>query len=228
VSGSVAGLQLELGGMGFGLDDLVRVIGRPVSDEQADVVTAPLEAGVVVAGAGSGKTATMVARVVWLVARGEVAPDGVLGLTFTTKAADELASRVRAALRSLRREGLLPGGDELDAEPTVSTYHAYAGRLVRDHALRVGREPSARLVTPATSWQLAARAVATYAGPMDAVELAESTVVQAVLALAGDLSEHLREPADVLALGERLRDTAAATAKLQKPAKDALSVQRRR
>ena len=222
----MSALQLELGGMGFGLDDLARVVGRTMSDEQADVVTAPLEAGVVVAGAGSGKTATMVARVVWLVARGLVAPDGVLGLTFTTKAADELATRVRAALRALRREGLLPEGVDLDAEPTISTYHAYAGRLVRDHALRIGREPTARLVTPATSWQLAARAVATYDGPMEAVELAESTVVQAVLALAGDLSEHLQPPSSVVELGAQLRETAASTVKLQKPARDALAAQR--
>jgi DNA helicase-2/ATP-dependent DNA helicase PcrA len=176
------------------LERLVEVLGMPVSDEQAAVVTAPLEGGVVVAGAGSGKTATMVARVVWLVGTGQVEPDQVLGLTFTTKAADELATRVRLGLRRLRAAGLLPAGassDDPDLEPTVSTYHAYAGRLVRDHALRLGREPGARLVTPATSWQLAARAVSSYDGPMDAVPWAESTVVQAVLALAGDLAEHL-------------------------------------
>ena len=89
---------------GLTLDRLVEVLGRPVSDEQAAVVTAPLESGVVVAGAGSGKTATMVARVVWLVGQGEVLPEQVLGLTFTTKAADELAVRVRAGLRRLRRK----------------------------------------------------------------------------------------------------------------------------
>jgi len=212
---------------GFGLGDLVRVLGRPVSAEQAAVVTAPLEAGVVVAGAGSGKTATMVARVVWLVARGEVGPDGVLGLTFTTKAADELAGRVRTALRALRREHLLP--DELaDLEPTISTYHAYAGRLVRDHALRVGREPTARLITPATAWQLAARTVAGYDGPMDAHDLAESTVVQAVLALAGELAEHLVDAVDVLALGDRLRKTAEATVKLQAEGQRTLATQRTR
>jgi hypothetical protein len=63
---------------------------------------------VVVAGAGSGKTATMVARVVWLVGTAQVQPDQVLGLTFTTKAADELAVRVRLGLRRLRAAGLLP------------------------------------------------------------------------------------------------------------------------
>ena len=49
----------------------------------------------VIAGAGSGKTALMSARVVWLVAHGEVTPDQVLGLTFTNKAAGELSARVR-------------------------------------------------------------------------------------------------------------------------------------
>ena len=48
----------------------------------------------VVAGAGSGKTETMAGRVVWLVANGCVEPDQVLGLTFTRKAATELAERI--------------------------------------------------------------------------------------------------------------------------------------
>ena len=51
-----------------------------------------------IAGAGSGKTSLMAARVVWLVATGQVTPDQVLGLTFTTKAAGELRSRIREAL----------------------------------------------------------------------------------------------------------------------------------
>ena len=221
------------------LAELVEVLGRPLSDEQAAVVTAPLEAGVVVAGAGSGKTATMVARVVWLVGSGLVDPEQVLGLTFTTKAADELAVRVRAGLRSLRAAGRLPGpaaggavgevaaGGEAGAalEPVVSTYHAYAARLVRDHALRLGREPGARLVTPATSWQLAHRAVSTYDGPMDRVDWAESTVVQAVLALAGDLSEHLVDPEQVRLTGAELRETADSTRKLQGKARKALAAQ---
>lgn len=50
------------------------------------------------AGAGSGKTTVMAARVVWLVGTGQVAPEQVLGLTFTNKAAGELSERVRKAL----------------------------------------------------------------------------------------------------------------------------------
>jgi DNA helicase-2/ATP-dependent DNA helicase PcrA len=71
----------------------------PPSEEQFAAITAPLEPAVVVAGAGSGKTTVMAARVVYLVATGQVTPDQVLGLTFTTKAASELAARVRTALR---------------------------------------------------------------------------------------------------------------------------------
>ena len=58
----------------------------PLSDQQFAAVTAPLAPQVVIAGAGSGKTTVMAARVVWLVATGQVAPQEVLGLTFTTKA----------------------------------------------------------------------------------------------------------------------------------------------
>jgi DNA helicase-2/ATP-dependent DNA helicase PcrA len=54
------------------------------SDQQFAAITAPLGPAVVVAGAGSGKTSVMAARVVWLVATGQVRPDQVLGLTFTT------------------------------------------------------------------------------------------------------------------------------------------------
>ncbi len=64
-----------------------------------------------VAGAGSGKTETMAGRVVWLVANGIVRRDEVLGLTFTRKAAGELAERIQRRLQRLsefERRGLLP------------------------------------------------------------------------------------------------------------------------
>ena len=58
------------------------------SPEQARVVAAPPDRPlVVVAGAGSGKTETMAARVSWLVANRIVEPEAILGLTFTRKAA---------------------------------------------------------------------------------------------------------------------------------------------
>ncbi|HEY3979835.1 MAG TPA: UvrD-helicase domain-containing protein, partial [Streptosporangiaceae bacterium] len=178
----------------------------PPTAEQAAVIGAPLIPMAVIAGAGSGKSETMAARLVWLVANRLVRPERVLGLTFTRKAAAELGERVRARLDRLHRAGLAGAReDEQPGEPTVSTYHAYAGRLVGDHALRDGLEPSLRLVTPAVSWQIAARVVAAYDGPMDAISWSPATVTAAVIDLAGELAEHLRGAADVRAVGEWLQ-----------------------
>ncbi len=83
----------------------------PPTDEQTAVIEAPLGPALVVAGAGSGKTETMAGRVVWLVANGIVRRDEVLGLTFTRKAAGELAERIARRLHRLaefERRGLLP------------------------------------------------------------------------------------------------------------------------
>ena len=118
---------------------LAAELGLPEpTDEQAAVIEAPLAPSLVVAGAGSGKTETMAARVVYLVATGQVRPGQVLGLTFTRKAAGELAERVRSRLRALHRHGLVA------AEPQpvpVSTYHSYAASVLGDHGLRLGVEP---------------------------------------------------------------------------------------
>jgi DNA helicase II / ATP-dependent DNA helicase PcrA len=192
---------------------LARLLRVPEpTPEQAAVIAAPLGPLAVVAGAGSGKSETMAARLVWLVANGMVRPDRVLGLTFTRKAAAEFADRVRSRLERLRRAGLADPADASTTEdedpfggdPVIGTYHAYAGRLVGDNALREGLEPSMRLITPALSWQLAASIVAAYDGLMDEIIWTPQTVTAAVLELAGDLSEHLRETGDVTTVGRWL------------------------
>ena len=204
----------------FSPAQLARLLGiDEPTPEQSAVISAPLAPMAVIAGAGSGKSETMAARLVWLVANGYVRPERVLGLTFTRKAAAELAGRVRVRLDGLRRVGLAgpgpgqpapgqAGGPEqpdLDSDPVIATYHSYAGRLISDHALREALEPTMRLITPAVAWQLAARVVAGYDGPMDAVDWAPVTVTAAVIELSGELAEHLRGPDDVLAAGEWLR-----------------------
>jgi DNA helicase-2/ATP-dependent DNA helicase PcrA len=84
----------------IGAVELSKILGldHAPTDEQAAVIEAPLGPSVVIAGAGSGKTETMAARVVWLVANRLVTPDAVLGLTFSRKAAAELGRRVRRRL----------------------------------------------------------------------------------------------------------------------------------
>ncbi|MEU2972510.1 UvrD-helicase domain-containing protein, partial [Nocardiopsis alba] len=103
----------------FSPAELARLLKRPEPTiEQAQVISAPLEPGVVIAGAGSGKSETMASRVVWLVANGLVRPEQVLGLTFTRKATAELAERVRKRLEQLRSTEQFPE-EELDGEPTI-------------------------------------------------------------------------------------------------------------
>lgn len=196
----------------IGAVQIAELLGQhPPTPEQQRIIEAPLVPTLVVAGAGSGKTETMAGRVVWLLANGLVAPEQVLGLTFTRKAAGELGDRVRVRLRHLDRAAAragveLPGraafrqgaaGDDVLGElvrPTVSTYHSYAASLVGDHALRLGLEPSARLLGEAAQWQLASEVVESWTGDLE-TDAATSTVVEAVLLLSGALDEHLLEPA---------------------------------
>ncbi|MBA8930062.1 DNA helicase-2/ATP-dependent DNA helicase PcrA [Kutzneria viridogrisea] len=184
----------------------------PPTAEQAAVVAAPAEPALVVAGAGAGKTETMAARVVWLVANGLVTPDRVLGLTFTRKAARQLADRVKSRLRRLAGSPLLdrvdPSGDRravvLSTEPTVLTYHAYAGRLVGEHGLRLPVEPGARLLTETAAWQLAHRVVSTWTEDLD-TDKVPVTITGYLLRLAGELAEHLVSPEQLTEHAERLR-----------------------
>jgi ATP-dependent DNA helicase UvrD/PcrA len=175
-------------------EEIARALRRPApTPEQIAVIEAPLEPLLVIAGAGSGKTETMAARVVWLVANGLVEPDQVLGLTFTRKAAGELAERIRARLRALYRRGTI-------AEPrpvAVSTYHSYAASVLGDHALRLGIEPGVRLLGEAGGWQLVDELVERWDGDMTGVEAARATVVDAVLGLAGECAEHLLDPKQI-------------------------------
>lgn len=191
----------------FSATDIASALGKPPpTEEQARVIEAPLEPTVVIAGAGSGKTETMAARVVWLIANGLVPADQVLGLTFTRKAARELAGRVRQRLGQLRR---VLGGAEaaIAAEPVVATYDAYAQQLVAEHALRLGHEPSTRLISEAVRWQLAAQVVEHYSGPMDDVEVAVSTVIRAVLDLHGELAGHLVTIDELARFGDEFVET---------------------
>jgi DNA helicase II / ATP-dependent DNA helicase PcrA len=81
----------------------VALKGYEPSPEQWQAIAHPLEPLYLVAGAGTGKTAVMAARIVWVLEEHNLLPSQVLGLTFTNKAAEELAERVRSAL-SIRSE----------------------------------------------------------------------------------------------------------------------------
>ncbi|MEV4774259.1 ATP-dependent DNA helicase [Microbacterium sp. LWH12-1.2] len=114
--------------------DIAAALGQPPpTAAQQRVIEAPPGPALVVAGAGSGKTETMSGRVVWLVANGHVRRDEVLGLTFTRKAAGELAERIGARLALVDeygRRGLFPHLTEI----------VRSGALERVEAASAGRQ----------------------------------------------------------------------------------------
>ncbi len=176
---------------------LCSVLDLPVpTGEQAAVIEAPLAPALVVAGAGSGKTETMAARVLYLVANELVRPEQILGLTFTRKAAAGLGSRIRRRLRALAASGLLraEAAAALGAEPEVWTYHAFGGRIIGEFGPLAGVEPGARVLTRTGSWQLARSVVARWDGDL-ATDLGPELVTERLLAIAGALADHLTDPA---------------------------------
>jgi DNA helicase-2/ATP-dependent DNA helicase PcrA len=177
--------------------ELAEALGQPPpTDEQAAVIAAPLAPALVVAGAGSGKTETMAARVVYLVANGLVDPGHVLGLTFTRKAAAELATRIRRRLHVLAGSAVVPtdlAAQIAVADPVIGTYHSFAGNLIGEFGALAGIQPPARVLSTTASWQLARSVVARWDGDLD-TDLGAERVTQDVLAISSALADHLASP----------------------------------
>jgi len=91
----------------------------------------------VVAGAGTGKTQVITRRIAWLIASHRARPSEILALTFTDKAADEMAVRV---------DQLVPYGY---TDTAIATFHAFGDRLIREHALELGLPPDVRVLSRA-------------------------------------------------------------------------------
>lgn len=198
-------------------ESVVHALGGAVpTRQQWDAITAPLEPCVLIAGAGSGKTAVMAARIVWLITEGHAKATEILGLTFTNKAAANLLARVRRAIEPL---GLAEG-----EEPTVMTYHAFAASIIADYGLRAGLEPGASLLSDAQAWQLCAELFSerTY----EHVEVRSMHHVSSVRHLAGECADHLIDPDEVIAADERF--IALIDEKGKKVARDVVKAARER
>lgn len=147
--------------------DLREILNVPYSEEQLDAASAPLAPGVIIAGAGTGKTSVMAARVVWLIANGLVQPDQILGLTFTRKATGELLNRVREAIDATIASGayVVERPETVEAEvdgpgdPTIMTYNAFAASVLTENAILLGMEPDAQLLSDTARNQRAYRVV---------------------------------------------------------------------
>ncbi|MYC84258.1 MAG: ATP-dependent helicase [Acidimicrobiia bacterium] len=165
---------------------------RPSAQQQAviDYGLRPLR---VTAGAGTGKTFTLVRRMAALMDRYDVRPDQILGVTFTNKAAAELAGRIRSTPGLPSPPGMRP-----EQAIDVFTYHGFAGHLLGTYGALVGMDRGTRIITPAAGRQILHRCVlSTPFRLVDATHV--PTVVRKLVNLAGELSDNLRRPEDILA-----------------------------
>ncbi|MFF1574519.1 UvrD-helicase domain-containing protein [Leifsonia sp. NPDC058292] len=189
---------------------IAETLGLPTPTlQQQAVIEAPLAPAIVVAGAGSGKTETMANRVVWLLANGHVRVPEILGLTFTRKAAGELALRIRKRIEQLVASGLTDiDFDPFDA-PTVATYNSFANAIFRENALLIGREPESAVLSEASAWQVARRlVVASTDDRLVELEKSVDLVTSAVISLSRALSENVADAADVERMTERFAELA--------------------
>jgi DNA helicase-2/ATP-dependent DNA helicase PcrA len=89
----------------------------------------------VIAGAGTGKTQVITRRIAWLIATRRARPSEILALTFTDKAAEEMAVRV---------DQLVPYGY---TDTAIATFHAFGDSLIREHALELGLPTDVRVLS---------------------------------------------------------------------------------
>lgn len=145
----------------------------------------------VLAGAGTGKTTVLTRRIARAIALGEARPDQVLALTFTEKAAAEMAERLA---RILDEEGRGMAAQEA----FVGTFHSFGGRVIRENLLRLGFDRPPSVATGPTAWQLLASIFDELS--FDAIEVSTGipgTIFGHLLHVFSQCQDHLVSPEDL-------------------------------
>lgn len=151
-----------------------------LTPEQQAIVSAPLVPLRVSAGAGTGKTSTIVLRLKALLAQG-IEPEAALGITFTNKAAGELADRLRSEFPELSANG---------REIQVTTYHGFAHRLLQEFGALVGVERDTTVIGPAHQRHLLRNALGSMS--FEHLDLTKpGVVVDRASTLAGQIGDNL-------------------------------------
>ncbi|MFM8999682.1 MAG: ATP-dependent DNA helicase [Actinomycetota bacterium] len=187
--------------------EIVACLNGDPTPEQWAAISAPLGPAVIVAGAGSGKTAVMAARVAHLAIAADtpIAPGNVLCLTFTNKATDNLVQRIRRALAAI--------GDRVDAggarlvvegdEPLITNYHRFGQEIVSRYGMLVGAEPGQRILTPSQRTELCAKVLDRMRFEHVHAE-SQGVIVSDILRLADQAANHRVTPEEIVVANERL------------------------
>jgi DNA helicase II / ATP-dependent DNA helicase PcrA len=184
-------------------EEIVTAMGASPTEEQWAAISMPLEPYVLVAGAGSGKTSVMAARVVYLalaalgrIPHGDnpgVLPGNVLCLTFTVKATENLRRVVRRALAGIE----LAVGEE----PEILNYHAMAAQVLDRYGILSGIDTGRRVLSQAQRVELAGRVLDEMAFEHTKTEW-QPSVVDKILNLDAQIANHLLDPEQVVSFVE--------------------------
>lgn len=118
---------------------------KNLNDAQKSAVTHEAGPLLIVAGAGTGKTTVITSKIAWLVMEKGIRPEEILALTFTEKSAAEMEERV---------DKLLPLGY---TDLWISTFHSFADRILKEHALDIGLPDNYKLLSETDQWLLVRR-----------------------------------------------------------------------
>ena len=113
-----------------------------LNKEQKEAISYGNGPVLIVAGAGTGKTAVITKRIVWLIEQGLAKPDEILAMTFTDKAAAEMEDRV---------DGMLEQGY---ANLWISTFHSFCQRVLQENGLDIGLSTDFKILDETRAWLL--------------------------------------------------------------------------
>jgi len=153
---------------------------KVLNETQLLAVTAPDGPILVIAGAGSGKTRTLVYRVAWLVERG-VPPKEILLLTFTRKAAKEMLDRAAKLTDRGCRE--VSGG----------TFHSLAQRVLREEAKRIGFSPSFTIMDRSDMEEAARALIPEVNGKERPMRFPKGATISTILSKAANMEKPVGE-----------------------------------
>jgi DNA helicase-2/ATP-dependent DNA helicase PcrA len=158
------------------------------SAEQQEILDLGLDTIRIRAGAGTGKTTTIAMVIANLVDGHGVDPERILGITFTNKAASELADRVRSFLGPTVEEG---------RQAEVHTYHGFAAQVLSEFGALAGVDNRVRVITPTFSRQLLSETF--HHTSYQHIDITNRGWLDKIRTLGDRLGDHLLTPAQLLA-----------------------------